>query len=545
MAISLSKKEFKPLVIGAPRSGFSLLTNVISHIYALTAGKQSIKRKVIKAFTNTAGWEISKEIQKVFEKHNIKEDLIYNLNFKDPIGGPKWLNPNSPQTACFRKYIGVKGVGDFTLIISHPREILDNYEVVHSHYNPRIWLSETYYNSYTKFASVRHPFDIINSSCFSINALTSEYIQKFIPPSMDNDKLRQHLALYKLTDLDFFKGLISPLKNYMEEYISCENEYISMKWEDLIQKPVETIIELSRSASTEIDEELANTIWDDIKYKNLTAAHKHNYRVGHGKVNGWCNSLVNEHLEIMREEGLEEISITLGYKPNTFINKSSYTNNQKKISDYIKRGEVYNDYPDRDLFDFAFNKSNLDSSKFTQFKRYEPRENTQIERSCFSDEELLFDVWESAENTVKKFNNIFSELSEQEYFSEEEGLERIESVFKNTSWISKKNVDLKISCELFNEVIDPPRLLLREKRWSVVAYGGFFYGIPRPLGQIDVQNTKSRKRFGIESSSNMNLLIDKMKNHTKGYRYWIIYLVSKLYALKILFNKPSISYAKS
>jgi len=542
MSATFPELEFKPLVVGAPRSGFSLLTNVISHLYALTGGKQGIKRKVLKAYTNTAGWEISKEIIRVFKKYSINDELIYNRNFQELLGGPKWLDPKQPQRACFRKYIGVKGLGDFTLIISHPREILDNYEVVHSHYNPELWVRENYYNSYVKFASVRNPVDVVNSSCFSINALTSEYIQKFIPASMDNDELRQHLALYKLTDMDFFRGLISPLKKYMEEYISCSSEYIPMKWERLIKAPVETIIDLSDSANIRIDEELAKTIWDDIKYKNLTAAHKHNYRVGHGKVNGWCNTLVNEHLEIMREEGLEEICTDLGYDPIANINESSYSEYQKKISNYIKKNKVYTDYPDKDLFDFAFNKSNLDSSKFTQFKCYEQREHTQVERSCFTDEALLNEVWDVAENTAKKFNEQFSELFSKEYSSEKQSSKIINAVFNKTDWPRKRESLIKSIVKDIGEVIDPPRLLFREKRWSIVAYGNMFYGVPRPLGQINLENDESRKRFGIIRSDNLLVLKDRMRSQTKGYRYWTIFIVSKVQGLLFLMNKQNISH---
>jgi len=528
--------NFSPLVIGAPRTGFSLMINVISHLYALSPGKQSIQRRVLKAFTEVAGGEISRSIVTAFGRHNIKQDLIYNDNFRDPAGGPKWLDPENTERACFRKYIGVKGLGDFTLITTHPWQILDNDEVVHSHYHPKLWLEQSYYSNYRKFASIRNPVGTLNSSCFSINALTSEYIQKFIPSENDNDDLRQHLALYKLTDMDFFIGLIKPLKAYLEEFMQCQSEYTVMRWEDLITLPIDTISKLSQSAGIEIDIRQATTIWDDIKYKNLTAAHKHNYRKGHGKVEGWRQSLTNEHLAIMREHGLEEICQKLGYGKIVDIDESTYTEFQKKVSTLIAQGKIFNDYPDRDLFDFAFNKSNLDSEKFSDFKRYDWREHTQIERSCFTDKSLLFDIWDVAETAVGNFNQYFKLLVDENCQNEEDTKQLINKLFNNSSFSNPKLLAKQINEKLENKIIDPPRLILREKRWSIVAYGNVFYGVAKPLGHIDIADEDSRKLVGISRSNNLADLIDKMSCYTSGLFYWCLYLSAKWRALFMILN---------
>ena len=97
--------------------------------------------------------------------------------------------------------------------------------------------------------------------------------------------------------------------------------------------------------------------------------------------------------------------------------------------------------------------------------------------------------------------------------------------------------------KILDGIIDPPRLIIREKRWSIVAYGNRYYGVPRPLGQLDLEDKQNRKRFGIKSSENMLRLKDKMKFHTKGYRYWIVFFVSKLHALFFLINRKYISHA--
>ena len=53
----------------------------------------------------------------------ITRDLIFNGEFHKLIGGPKWVSEQFPQRACFRKYFGVRGRGDFLLVTSHPREV--------------------------------------------------------------------------------------------------------------------------------------------------------------------------------------------------------------------------------------------------------------------------------------------------------------------------------------------------------------------------------------------------------------------------------------
>lgn len=51
-------------------------------------------------------------------------------------------------------------------------------------------------------ASVRNPIGIINSASFSLNAMGSEYIQRFMP-NEDEETIRQRHGAYKLIDMDF------------------------------------------------------------------------------------------------------------------------------------------------------------------------------------------------------------------------------------------------------------------------------------------------------------------------------------------------------
>ena len=205
----------------------------------------------------------------------------------------------------FENISAFAGKGDFTLITSHPRQVLDYYEIIHSHAHPARWAAHPAYCDHRRFASIRHPAGTIASACFSLNALSSEYIQRFVAPEDDNDSIRQRLALYKLSDLNFFEALIAPFKAYLEEFDACADRYFVMRWEDLIQEPVRTILTIADAAGIPVDADQAADIWRRLDHVNLTGAHRHNLRQGHGVVGGWRRWLTNTHLDMLRDYGID------------------------------------------------------------------------------------------------------------------------------------------------------------------------------------------------------------------------------------------------
>ncbi|MDR4498207.1 MAG: hypothetical protein MRK02_09855 [Candidatus Scalindua sp.] len=426
--IQQKHKLFKPLVIGAPRTGFTLLCSILIHFVPLAPSKWDLRQRILNALLRELGDHISSEIVRGFASKGIKENLLYNPGFKTMLGGPKWLSKHRDGFACFRKYIGVRGVGDFTLITSHPKEVLDCHEIVHSHIDPGIWTSHPDYADYTRFASVRNPIGTLNSSVFSINALASEYLQRFLPEKEYHDDIRQHLALYKFTDMKFFEGLIKFLAGTLKEFVEYRDKFIIMKWEDLILNPGPTILDLARAAEIEIQESYAAEIWERIGHRNLTGAHHHNLRKGMGKVGSWKKSIVNEHLDAIKNGGLEPYMVELGYGPVTYLNEKDYTPYQQKIKRYLDKGEIFNDYPDQDLFTFAFNKSNLVSDKFP-FRCNNWREWTQVERSIFKDEILEQKIWDIAEDATGRINALIQDFLGADYASKDEALKSLKNLY--------------------------------------------------------------------------------------------------------------------
>ena len=503
-----SMDAFRPLVVGAPRSGFALLTSVVTHLMPLTSGRWSVADEVFNALVEGVDEVIAEAIVREFSAHGITADLLYNRNFRALTGGPKWLREDDPQQACFRKYIGVRGMGDFTLVTSHPRQVLDSDEVVHSHTNPGLWLQHPGYTGYTKFASIRNPVGILNSSVFSLNALASEYIQKFVPPDCDNDLMRQRLALYKLTDLAFVRGLVEFLVGYLHDFVKHWRGYHLMRWEDLILTPVATIMRLARRAGIPVREEQAKRIWSVLDHVNLTGHHHHNYRVGKGIVGNWREWLVNEHLELFEQMGLEPFMRELGYGTMPRLRESDYTPFQCKVRDFIRRGEICRETEDTDLFTFAFNKSNIASEAFP-FRRYPWRRWTQIERSIFSSEELERDIWDVAETRTGQVNAFFADFQTVRDGSVEEMRSALRTIEKRHSDIyALAPARMETALSKANRILEraaasaahasggtvatrfhaEPRLVDVVSSYNVVAYREKYYGIPKNLGEFRLDN---------------------------------------------------------
>ena len=400
----------KPLVVGAPRSGFSLLISVIHNLLTRSNLKprMSYRQAIINRVVELASFYITHKYRATFARFGITHDLVFNGEFHLLIGGPKWLDRANPARACFRKYFGIKGMGDFLLITSHPREVLDHDLVLHSHMAPGLWAQQQAYAGYRKFTSIRNPVGIINSAAFSLNAMASEYIQKFLPTESE-DAIRQRHGLYKLTDLEFFGGLARFLKNYLEDYLPWRDRYVIMKWEDLITEPAKAICAVADALEINCSEHEAQLIWKPLDHVNLLRFHKHNFRRGHGIVGDWKNSLVNEHMEIFRELGFDEYLEGLGYPPLPVLDPRRYSPFQKLIVRYLQRGEIYLDTGDPDLFGFAFNKTNIDASKFG-FKSFPARKWTRVERSTVAQDSLVEAVSDTAEECCEKINNLLVEV---------------------------------------------------------------------------------------------------------------------------------------
>lgn len=399
-----------PIVVAAPRTGFSLLTHVINAIFASHGVQPSRGRRdtLLRAIIDVGSLWQTRRLRTALATVVSPRDVIFNGEFHLLVGGPKWLDPQDPTRARIRKYIGVRGLGDVLLVTALPREAFEYHSVVHSHTAPALWPRLSCYAASPRFTSIRNPIGVINSACFSLNAMASEYIQHYLP--FDHESvLRQRLALYKLTDVTFVRGLVTFLTKYLDEYLPVRDHYATMRWEDLITAPIATIQTIADQLGMPVSSTVARAIWDPMDHVNLLEFHQHNYRRGKGIVGDWKSSLVNEHMALFREAGFDRYLAELGYPPIGDLDPRDYSPYQRLASRYLQRGEVYRNTGDPDLFGFAFNKTNIDASAFG-FKSRPPRQWTWVERSTIADERVVDVVSDVAEETCAAANALMAEV---------------------------------------------------------------------------------------------------------------------------------------
>lgn len=423
--LSGRQEPFRPVVIGAPRTGFALLASVLIRLAPLAPAKGDLRQAVVNRAVTDLGPHISHAILEVLHAAGHRKGILYNPNFRSLLGGPKWLVWPEGALAGFRKYVGVRGMGDIMLITRHPREALDADAIVHSHSDPERWVDHPGYRDYRLFASLRNPIGAVNSSCFSLNALASEYLQRFFRPEEDTDLLRQYLALWKMTEPAFFSGLLRFYRDWFERFLAVRDRYVVMRWEELILRPVETIVELAAAAGFRVSRAYAAELWRDIDHVNLTGDHRHNYRRGKGIVGDWANWIVNEHLEMFRAHGFEPVMRELGYGPIEPLDEDDYTPFQRLVSRQLQKGVPFPKHPDGDLFGYAFNKSNIDASAFG-FRSTEWRKWTRIERSDFADSGLETRIWDAAEAATERVNTLLYDLLDLPTASEAGALAHLE-----------------------------------------------------------------------------------------------------------------------
>jgi hypothetical protein len=344
--------------------------------------------------------------------------------------------------------------------------------------------------------------------------------------------LRQDLALFKFTNLDFFSGIVRHYEKYFEEFLPIRSRYHVMRWEDLIERPADTICRIAAHAGLGIESEHASEIWRRIDHVNLTGAHKHNYRRGKGIVGDWKNWMTNRHLEIIRDHGLEKTMLAFGYGPIEPLDEAKYTPFQRRVAGMIARGEVYDRYPDRDLFGFAFNKSNLDSSAFA-FKRYEWRENTCVERSDFVDEGVVMAVWDGAEAAAGELNRLLECVLAGDYATVEkaggslaeferaaEPVERrmpraFAALFDEVQAILRRAFE---NDSTYSPVVDPnepPHLIRGWGDYNIVSHLGRFSAIPLAAGPIDLTHRDPATIEGALVSETYVSLIEAL--HSRGH----------------------------
>ena len=396
--------DAKSLVVGAPRTGFALLLNILGELGRPSYQVDDPVQRAVNILMPALGEYLHIKIIALLKKTYDENDIIYNQTFRQLLGGPRWLDELNSEQACVRKYIGVKDVGDFTLLIYLPKKTLHYHDRIHSHYAPSRWINDPEFTECIPFASMRNPLGALYSASFSINAITGEYIDRFIG---DEGNLREKFALFRLSDAKMVDGLASHASSYLQEFCTVQEHFNLFRWEDIIQKPAQTIVGIANCRGISISLGRAQALWDSIAYKNLTGKHQYNFRKNRqiGSVDDWKYFLTNEHLEQMKGHGIDHYMAEFAYEPITLFNERDYTPFQQKVSRALAKGEVLTDgLEDRNLQIFNWNKSNIAKTDH-EFDRYPRKRFSCIERAHFSDGEVLEGFSDEIEEVMSFINH--------------------------------------------------------------------------------------------------------------------------------------------
>jgi hypothetical protein len=475
------------LVVAPPRGGFTLLLSVLSILYRDRGKPKPCIQTIADPYIAIAGEYLDAAIRDWFCRQVGKDRLFYNKEFSILVGGPKWVSESDENTICVRKYLGIKGEGDFTFLLYLPRWVMAFDEIIHSHSHPARWPAMPDYMVFRKFASIRNPIDIIHSSVFSINALASEYIQREL--KLDEHLIRRELALNKLTDPGFIAGLIVFLKNYLDEFIPVIEKYdYLMRWEDLIQQPVAEIQRIAQATGEPVSAEYAARVWGELDHRNLTRYHRHSFR--RGLLNDWQFNITNTHLKLFEDAGFGQYLKRFGYDPIAYFDENDYTPDQKLIEYHIRRGQPYVENLDDDLITFAFNKTNFTPSPRFKFKHYPRQGAVEIEKSTLRDDSLatgFMSRMAPVTDTVYRYLTDLRVASTAAADGNEVPLQKLRTRYSEifSEWLGERTAPMFSAAIQCKPPESPPRLVGSESGYNIVAYAGIYYAVPQSLGPMD------------------------------------------------------------
>lgn len=376
---------------GQPRSGYALL-NAVIHKIKLISGSIGDKKEQQKAqyLFRTTGTSLYNKYLCALKKNGYEDhQLIINGEFRTICGGPQWFDSHGDMYV--RKYIGIVDVGDILITHKIPNTFKYFYDTIHSHESPTNLLNSCP-PPFNSFATIRNPLGIFNSANHSINALSSEYLQKF-HAGISQTSVREEMSICKFSDLKLCHGLLKHQTKYWDELLPVSSSFNLVKWEQLIKSPIETIRSIAEKIGVALSDSDAASIWSSMDHVNTMLYHKHNFRAQKGIVGDWKNNLINEHIDMFKEFGFDHILGQLGYPLLKYFDEAKYNAKQIAIRDNIRSGRVPQ-ILDKNFATFCFNKSNIDTTAYN-FYSGEWVDNTKIERATFTHASLFDDLVEA------------------------------------------------------------------------------------------------------------------------------------------------------
>jgi hypothetical protein len=202
------------------------------------------------------------------------------------------------------------------------------------------------------FCPIRNPLDIIVSNAFELeNLLLWMYPGDINNKTFSDVRLNHGTTLLK--NLEWFDNIASLVKQYNLAHLRYKDETHWIKYEEIIDNPLENIIKIGNIAGVNIDKKIATRIWEKVGFKPLTKWKTHYFKPGQGK---WKNYLSHEHLRILINEDWQTILDNLGYRID--LESCLFEEDVVNMDEIKSKDNIYNYVAIRDAcFSLQFGKS--------------------------------------------------------------------------------------------------------------------------------------------------------------------------------------------
>lgn len=183
---------------------------------------------------------------------------------------------------------------------------------------------------------IRNPLDVIVSNAFELeNLLLWVYPDDINKRTFTDVQIAYGMTLLK--NLDWFDNIASLVKQYNEAHLRYKDETHWVKYEDIIDNPLENIIKIGNIAGVNLDEKMATRIWEKIGFKPLTNWKTHYFKPGQGK---WIKYLSHNHLKILINDNWQTTLDNLGYKID--LESYLYEDDVTSLHDMKIEENIYN-----------------------------------------------------------------------------------------------------------------------------------------------------------------------------------------------------------
>ena len=300
----------KPSIIGFPGSGNQLLHTILNELYV-----NQIHHNSLENLFSSLAREHQTDIQIILDKNlnRFLSNPVSNI-FSDSI------NNNSYEAHGIDGSMLISGIKGWPYLFKNHQ----SHENISQHVIDKL----TRINSRIFFA-LRNPLDVIISNAFKVNEFFDSGFNKANPEICNtlcdsNSKLREDLGILHLNNFEWFEKIATDLKTYMEDYLNLNKYLTTIKYENLLNNPRQTICLMMEKLDMDIKPDKADIIWEKAGLKPISGP-GHFFRPGINKSLKYLNR--NHHL-ILSSLGYDELLSNLGYTIDWNI-----TDAQKEIPD--------------------------------------------------------------------------------------------------------------------------------------------------------------------------------------------------------------------